>query len=610
MKNFRLIFLSLFFVIAAPTAILLWRSYENIRNEALLGYKENAYLILQILNQKLYDHLAVEENRSYTQYRFIKAIQVIGGEEVTLSELAQYPVKSHYPGIIGYFQVDPDGTIRSPLVPDGPLGQISIENRRERVRVRNRLRDILEEIPIEHTGVYRRVSARTLGLTVDQEALKGREAVKPSKLTSMLSDRRFFSKRYETSSKIGSFLFDVESDIPEDEQLAKTTRHRIPESRDSISGGEFEVEIDPFQARFDRENIVFFRSVWRDDQRFIQGFVVNLHKYLNSLVYGDLQFSSNDDALTLEFASRDSMLVRFGKDPGLQSHILLTTGLQYPLNSMDLTVYLHQLDAPPAAQLVVVLGIIMLLVTGGSFFGLYKVVTSQIQISRKRQDFISAVSHELKTPLTAIQMYGELLQNSWLVKEEKRHHYYTLIASEADRLSRLIQNVLNLSKLEKNSWQVNLRPMNPRRFLEEFVRKYRSTWEHKGFAVNLDMDECDFDIQMDPDACFQVMMNIVDNSLKFSRNSQNKELDIMLRVISDQVQISVRDYGPGIPPSEISRVFENFYRIENEMTRTTSGTGIGLSLVKNLCKAMDIKVRAENATPGLRMVITFPGAGL
>ena len=239
-------------------------------------------------------------------------------------------------------------------------------------------------------------------------------------------------------------------------------------------------------------------------------------------------------------------------------------------------------------------------------FRSYRLTKSQLALATKRQDFISAVSHELKTPLTAIRMYAELLQNSWVASDEKRQKYYSLIASETDRLSRLIQNVLNLSKLDRNQWNIQLKKENPRNTLEEFVATYSKNIEKNGFDLTVTKDVCEYIIPMDKDAVMQILMNLVDNSIKFSKNAQYKMIVLELKVEDNDIFFVVRDYGPGIPPSEITKVFDEFYRVENEMTRKTNGTGIGLSMVKKLCSLTNMRIEIENASPGLRTKIHFP----
>jgi len=229
-------------------------------------------------------------------------------------------------------------------------------------------------------------------------------------------------------------------------------------------------------------------------------------------------------------------------------------------------------------------------------------------LASKRQDFVSAITHELKTPLTAIKMYAELLQNSWVVSDEKRQKYYNQIASEADRLSRLIQNVLNLSKLDGNRWNVQLRRERPKAVLDDFIATYSKNVEKQGFELTVSSDTAASNIALliDRDAIMQILMNLVDNSLKFSKKSDYKMINIELAINGTDMYLAVRDFGPGIPAAEMKKVFQEFYRVENEMTRQTSGTGIGLSMVKKLCTLTNMKIELENANPGLRTKIHFP----
>ena len=119
-------------------------------------------------------------------------------------------------------------------------------------------------------------------------------------------------------------------------------------------------------------------------------------------------------------------------------------------------------------------------------------------------------------------------------------------------------------------------------------------------------DLCDMELTLDKDAVMQILMNVVDNSLKFARESAYRMIVLELRVRENDVYFVVRDYGPGIPAKEMGHVFEEFYRIGNEMTRTTAGTGIGLSMVKKLCEMTNMKIEIENANPGLRTKLHLP----
>ncbi len=596
MNRLKLLFTFLFLVIAIPVAILLVNSYKHFQTESQYAYKEQAYFILQMLNQRIYDDLAVEEQRSYSEYRFIRAVPIIGGEEVTISKLAELPMRSHYGGMIGYFQLDPDGGMHTPVLPDGILEKIPVEDRAKREIIRDSIQNVLTQLGIHNEGLSRnQVQAST------QDSLD-RLYGKNLKLAVKLNDNKKFQRRYEQSSQTESFLFDVES-----ARIRRISENGKEEENDaSIQVPNLlEVEIDPFQAKFNNNYIVYYRNVWRNNEQFIQGYAVRLRTYLENLVLNELQFNPAEQGLTLEFGTKEKAYVTFGSLAQSKGE-LLNIALQFPLNDMVLSVYLTEDDANVSYMFVVLIAIVMFVALAGGFIAVYRSTKSQILLANKRQDFVSAVSHELKTPLTAIRMYAELLQNSWVANETKRQKYYALIVNETERLSRLIQNVLNLSKLERGNWNVQFSKVNPKTILDTFVATYTQNIEKHGFDLTVTSDICNLQLTLDKDAVMQILTNVVDNSLKFARESAYKMIALELRVSENDVYFVVRDYGPGIPQKEISHVFEEFYRVGNEMTRTTAGTGIGLSMVKKLCDMTNMKIEIENAGPGLRTKLHLP----
>ena len=271
--------------------------------------------------------------------------------------------------------------------------------------------------------------------------------------------------------------------------------------------------------------------------------------------------------------------------------------------------YMKKSENFNSSALLLFLGFVVLFVLAAGLIAVYRLTQSEVSLAKKRQDFISAVSHELKTPLTAIKVSAELLQQyDSKMSEEKRLQKYSQIARESDRLTRLIQNVLNLSKLDGNRWVANIKKGRPKAVLDDFVTMYSKNIEDHGFelTVSCDTEVDSVQLMMDRDAVMQILTNLVDNSLKFSVKADYKMIVIELRMAVDHVYLAVRDYGPGIPQSEMKKVFQEFYRVENEMTRTTQGTGIGLSMVKKLCTLSNMKIEIENANPGLRTKIHFP----
>ena len=593
MHKVHVIFASIFVVITIPLAILLYQSYSQLQLGTNSLYTGHAMFVANTLNQRLARDLAVEEKRSYSEYGFIRTVQVIGGEENTLSELVDYPVTSQYTGLVGHFQLTPDNTLRTPFLPEGRFGQILLEQipqaeRLRREEVRSKIKTILDELHIENHGIEAMAQPRDSVEKVIDYIYKQDPKLDHSKNKELIRPHRV-----ETTSEMENIAFNAESQDM-DSLSATTVNYNL------------EVEIEPFMAKINSSYIVFYRNVTRGSELYIQGYIVDTKAYLNSLVKNETQFYPLEKDLVLEFRDGTRTLLAFGIPDASQE--IFSTKLIPPLNSISLVMHMKNRDDSRGSSFLIFLGAVVLIILGGGLVAIYRLTKSELNLAKKRQDFISAVSHELKTPLTSIRMYAELLQNSWVANEEKKQKYYNQIASEADRLTRLIQNVLNLSKLDGDRWNVQLAKDRPKAVLDDFVATYSKNVEKHGFelTVSSDTDVRDITLMMDRDAIMQILMNLVDNSLKFSKDADYKMIVIELRIKDTDVYLAVRDYGPGIPPAEMKKVFQEFYRVENEMTRRTSGTGIGLSMVKKLCTLTNMKIEMENAGPGLRTKIHFP----
>ncbi len=611
----RLIFVAIFVIIAIPVIMLLSHSYAQLQTSSLFGYKEHAFSVLQNLNKNITADLAIEDRRSYADYRFIRSVPVFGGEEITMSELAEFPQRSHYVGLIGHFQIDPSGNLSTPVLPDGVLEKIPMVDRDRRVAIRNKISKIL------NTSGFSAISSSTANVTSSSSAEKGIDSTQKNDsrlidqiykqdldIASTRKKKKTNKPRVEHITETGDFAFGVESTKIDTTGLL--VRLINTEATHSM-----EAEIDFFQAIVDSNYIIFHRTVRRGPDVFIQGFIVEARAYFTNLVKNEIEKykgvtkGNQQDPLVLSFFHKNKAFVAFGERNNITTE-LLSESLQAPLS--DITFKMYTTQRAPGGEFVLFIGFLMLAVLAIGLISIYHVTQSRVKLAAKRQDFVSAITHELKTPLTAIKMYAELLQNSWVASEEKKQKYYGQIASEADRLSRLIQNVLNLSKLDGNRWNVQLRMAKPKEVLDDFISTYSKNVEKQGFelTVSSDTDADNISLMIDRDAIMQILMNLVDNSLKFSKNADYKMINVELRIKGTDMYLAVRDYGPGIPPNEMKKVFQEFYRVENEMTRQTSGTGIGLSMVKKLCTLCNMNIELENANPGLRTKIHFPSLSI
>jgi signal transduction histidine kinase len=306
------------------------------------------------------------------------------------------------------------------------------------------------------------------------------------------------------------------------------------------------------------------------------------------------------------YAAEYSRLYRPSSEQA-SNELLYQSRLIAPFGDIELIFTLARLPVGAGGQVIIWSALILAVVLVGGCLMLLRLGQRQLALARQQQDFVSAVSHELKTPLTSIRMYGEMLREGW-VDEAKRKTYYDFIFHEAERLTRLINNVLQLARMSRNEQAGNLAGMTVGEALAELKPRLQSQLEPTGFelvitgAAEVDAARIEIDI----DWFIQIFINLVDNAVKFSANGATRKIEIRYQQMRDgKVQFAVRDFGPGIEPDQMKKIFTLFYRSENELTRETVGTGIGLALVQQLASAMQADVDVVNCDPGAEFRIRF-----
>ncbi|MBK9755037.1 MAG: HAMP domain-containing histidine kinase [Nannocystis sp.] len=217
------------------------------------------------------------------------------------------------------------------------------------------------------------------------------------------------------------------------------------------------------------------------------------------------------------------------------------------------------------------------------------------ELSAQKTAFVSAVSHELRTPLTTLRMHAELLQEG-LVAPGSLATIHDDLVRESVRLSRLVENVLAVSQLEEGRRVLDLRPGDLAALIREVALGQARHIASKGFTVELDLPDelrCRFDAQ----AIEQIVVNLLDNALKYAAESDDRRLRVALLAQPGRAVLHVQDRGPGIPVSDRERVFQRFVRVQRASTAHTPGTGLGLSLVRDLARAHGGDAHAR-ARPG------------
>jgi signal transduction histidine kinase len=378
----------------------------------------------------------------------------------------------------------------------------------------------------------------------------------------------------------------------------------------------FESEIDPFEiGALETGHLVLFRNVWREGRRYIQGALVDRAAFVAAAVATPYRASSVDGVSHLTFVYRGRALdeLRAVRDvyPAstreLTGTLLQRVRLSPPFGDFELAFTLDALPRAPGSSLLVWIAVTLAIVLCGGFFAMYRFAIGQLRLARQQRDFVSAVSHELKTPLTSIRMYGEMLKAGW-ADDAKKRVYYDYIHSESERLSRLIENVLELARLTRSYQRLELKPASVAELMDMVRSKVATQVERAGFALAVRNDTPpDATAVVDADGFAQIFINLVDNALKFSAGAAQKVVEVAVRRESDgSLLFTVRDFGPGVPKAQRKKIFELFYRPGDARTRAAAGTGIGLALVRELAAAMRAEVDVRNCDPGAEFRLRLP----
>lgn len=237
---------------------------------------------------------------------------------------------------------------------------------------------------------------------------------------------------------------------------------------------------------------------------------------------------------------------------------------------------------------------LLIFISLGAFF-MIRSVRKELQVAQMKSDFVANISHEFRTPLSLISMFAETLELGRVRTEEKKMEYYGVIYSEAQRLSKLVNAILNFSHIESGQRHYQMKEFILQDLLQDISHAYRYHAQQKGFAFRLEMPEAPQLLTADYEALTEAVINLIDNGMKYS--ADKKEITLRCGVEGTMVFIAVSDKGIGFAPEERKRIFEKFYRVPTGNVHNVKGSGIGLSIVKHVVDAHEGKIEVESS-PG------------
>jgi signal transduction histidine kinase len=257
-----------------------------------------------------------------------------------------------------------------------------------------------------------------------------------------------------------------------------------------------------------------------------------------------------------------------------------------------------------ARQQFLILGALSLLMGAGIVL-MYRSVSHELALAKLKSDFVSNVSHELRTPLALIRLYAETLELGRISNRGKHQEYYEIIRKESERLTSLINNILDFSRIEAGKKEYSFRETNVADLVRSTLESYRFEIEQNGFYFEQKIENNVPLLQVDREAIARSLLNLVNNAVKYSANE--KYLGIHLYHRNGSVNLEVVDRGIGIPAKEQCKIFEKFYRVGDPLVHNTKGSGLGLSLVRHIVRAHGGEVRVESAPGrGSKFIITLP----
>jgi two-component system phosphate regulon sensor histidine kinase PhoR len=639
--------LAAFFVaLAVPSALLIAQAYDQLKWSAFRTTQIAAEELAARIDAALRAEAAAEDARPFGEYSFLVVEGDPAANFVQRSALSAFPVASSFPGVLGHFQIDAAGRLSTPLLPAEGVAVASYGIGAEEAAARATREAELREVLTRNRLVQRAEAERerrSVANEAEPAAAAAPAAPSPGQTEFDRLSFRAGAIRPEAIADAADMAAPAAAPAAEapllqraapssDERqkrveqsvVAETTLAPAPESpaatpKFELTVRTFESEVDPFELGIlDTGHLVLFRNVWRDGQRFVQGALLDRSAFVAGAIGEPFRASAVGAAsrLAVRFQGRtletlDSVTplseAYRPSQPELSGTVLHRARLSPPFGDLELEFAVGSLPAAPGTTLMLWVAGVLAVVLCGGFLAMQRFAVGHIRLARQQQDFVSAVSHELKTPLTSIRMYGELLKAGW-ADDAKKRVYYDYIHSESERLSRLIDNVLELARLTRSTRALEHKAASVAELLDLVRSKVATQVERASFTLDVrNLAPEGTTVEVDTDAFAQIFINLVDNALKFSAAGARKAIEIEGRRERDgSVLFTVRDFGPGVPKAQMRKIFDLFYRPETALTRETAGTGIGLALVRQLAAAMGAIVDVRNCEPGAEFRLRWP----
>jgi signal transduction histidine kinase len=639
MKRLQILIFIFCLALSVPLGYFVLKTYRGLEQEEAATLSFFADTLFDEIERFLERLVEQEEARAIDEYNFFMSPS---GRDSDTAPEDRSPI-SHLPRqnfILGYFQNNPDGTFQTPLVQAGKPAAADRQGIVAQLEQANRIFNHLRTTATDKITAARVKPAteaeqkqpsgfaeKYLDLTRSQKprGRLGQQEKRFEKVTIAQAENVAGSQPPETTKNpapaAAAFAKNSLSGAPASEEALPTVRgpadkndrgnppdqeqagtqaarKTVPETRAETN---FRVEVAPLQAVFINDDQIFiFRRIMIDQKIYRQGFVLKIRSFLEYLLQGYFmsQPMAGFASLRLQVRNQDREISRL--QSGAAAHdpqFIRDRGFPSPFAFLSATLSCDEVPRSTGRNTLMTMMVVLAAIFLSGLLAIYKSARTVVDLSERRSQFVSSVTHELKTPLTNIRMYIEMLEQGIAKDGEREQEYFQIINSEGSRLSRLINNVLDLAKLEKKQRSLTLTEGTFEEVVAEVQALMRARLQQEGFTLKIVRASiCPF--KYDREVMIQVLINLIENSLKFCQSAARKTITIRIHQDARRTEIAVSDHGPGIPRHALKKVFNDFYRVDNALARKTRGTGIGLALVKKFVRLSGGRVFAENNPEG------------
>ncbi len=634
MKGLRRLMAIFLLLLALPAAGLVQAAYRSIAREEIAQTRYFARTILDEMDRGLVRLIREEEQRDINEYA-VRPVSPMTGPPSPLSR------KPNLPFIIGYLQIHPDGAVTTPLssgyvtrrallkAAGSAFRSLPEEEQRRPVvfpppapmaakkpgppaeyefRFLSRKSDAADIAPAKKSA-YRRKPLRQAVTRDEALNLALRDSIAPSNTALALKINGAGNGLPEEKTAPGapapislqsSGAAGAGSSFP----LENMPRPEVSRGREIAAAGPdngpadiLTASLDPFQSVYlGGQRFLLFRKVEIGGRIFRQGMLIDgtaLTRFLASSRFSASPISRHT-RLAFRLYPHQHPVTSAGQfsEPDAAADVAVRRSFSRPFAFVTADIHGRR---PPASDARRLLGLVtalfgFIILTG--LAALYRSSAAIADLSERRRKFVSSVTHELKTPLTNIRMYIEMLESRMARNPEDEQRYFDTLNTESARLGRLIERILDFSGIERRR-NIQLVSASLMPAVKNAVAAMKGPAARHGFILT-PPEEDPGPARHDPELATQALVNLMENSLKFGKSAPRKEIRISLFRRRRRIYLDVSDTGPGIPPGDLKKVFDDFYRSEAALTPDTRGTGIGLAFVRKALAAMGGTVDAMN----------------